>query len=807
MFVPLCTALVVLVMLCVPTMAANTYYVSNSGSDSNPCVNNNSGAPKQHIMGANGGARCLSSGDTLLIRGGNYNESLDFAGGELPSGGGTWETATRIAAYPGEQVALTATGAKSIGIGAGVGWSWLIFDGIEMYPNGRFTGGPVGVFLGTDTHHIRFVNCFVTGGNKGFEVASGGHHHEFINNRVTNSLWYGWYAGPTDSLWEGNEIYDNDGYGLHIYASGTVDVDRNTIRRNYLHGNGFLAPPGGNGNIIIATGEDNKVYNNIIVGNFQGVQIGVSCVGCWVYNNTIVGNQDSGIVIESGSTHDQAQDVANPIVRNNILWNNDNPISNSNPPGTVVSDNLINTNPQFDGRPGSEYKLTAGSTINTGHSMCTGTTDFYGQARPLGTACDIGAAEFTEGGGGQPPTGNPIYVAATGGTPTTDCITAESQATPIRTIAGGLACMNAVAGKIMYIKAGTYTECIDTAVLPIKGGNGPGFANATIIQSFSTDLVTIRPATCPQNTVLYMHNGANDSFIVFRGSSANRLTIDGVNNTNGVVLYEGMNNIRFEFVDVVNTTAFEGLYGYNVANISLVDSFVHGAKTSGVAFEGTNTGLLVERSQVYTNGTNTTHHGIKQEGGTTSGLTIKESRVSSNTGKGIAVSTSTGSSVQNSLIYFNGAIGLHIQTGASGFKSYNNTIALNTGNGFQCDTGATSTEIKNTVVFGNTAGNLVNNCGAVVAANLCAVGSADCAIGADPLFVNSGAEDFRLADNSQGINNGVTLLSVTTAYDGVTRPQGIGYDIGAYERDQAVIPSPDVTVMKLAPKQASMFFD
>jgi len=51
----------------------------------------------------------------------------------------------------------------------------------------------------------------------------------------------------------------------------------------------------------------------------------------------------------------------------------------------------------------------------------------------------------------------------------------------------------------------------------------------------------------------------------------------------------------------------------------------------------------------------------------------------------------------------------------------------------------------------------------------------------DPLFVNSTAADFHLYPGSSAINAGLTLPEVTTDFDGVRRPQGIGYDIGAYE--------------------------
>jgi hypothetical protein len=53
--------------------------------------------------------------------------------------------------------------------------------------------------------------------------------------------------------------------------------------------------------------------------------------------------------------------------------------------------------------------------------------------------------------------------------------------------------------------------------------------------------------------------------------------------------------------------------------------------------------------------------------------------------------------------------------------------------------------------------------------------------GIDPLFVNPGAGNYHLQADSPAINAGVSLSNVTDDFDGTTRPQGSGYDIGPYE--------------------------
>jgi hypothetical protein len=63
----------------------------------------------------------------------------------------------------------------------------------------------------------------------------------------------------------------------------------------------------------------------------------------------------------------------------------------------------------------------------------------------------------------------------------------------------------------------------------------------------------------------------------------------------------------------------------------------------------------------------------------------------------------------------------------------------------------------------------------------------------DPKFVNVSINDYHLQSNSPAINSGKTLLSFTTDYDGINRPQGNGFDIGAFEYSATVIPSPSPT--------------
>jgi hypothetical protein len=60
----------------------------------------------------------------------------------------------------------------------------------------------------------------------------------------------------------------------------------------------------------------------------------------------------------------------------------------------------------------------------------------------------------------------------------------------------------------------------------------------------------------------------------------------------------------------------------------------------------------------------------------------------------------------------------------------------------------------------------------------------------DPKFVNPQAGDFRLQADSPAIDSGISLLGFSNDILGVTRPQGRGWDIGAYEYQVAIPGAP-----------------
>ena len=73
-------------------------------------------------------------------------------------------------------------------------------------------------------------------------------------------------------------------------------------------------------------------------------------------------------------------------------------------------------------------------------------------------------------------------------------------------------------------------------------------------------------------------------------------------------------------------------------------------------------------------------------------------------------------------------------------------------------------------------------------------------LSSDPKFVNLGATNFRLLAGSPAIDAGVNT-GIPTDFDGVLRPQGGGFDLGAFEfssRSAALQPNPPTNLRVLA---------
>ncbi len=198
-------------------------------------------------------------------------------------------------------------------------------------------------------------------------------------------------------------------------------------------------------------------------------------------------------------------------------------------------------------------------------------------------------------------------------------------------------------------------------------------------------------------------------------------------------------------------------------------------------------------------------------------MALRRTRVQGSAGVGVALNNCTGAKIDRVLV----TKGLHVAAiGISGDStSYNMTnsfITNNTtiGSPLVSIAGNNSGKFQYNTVAGNNSDNVIFDCGGVIRniedsiitgnqfagmsqffSAACVlkntvIGSKDLAKGGlslDPSFVSPGAPmfDYHLMDDATSaaccIDKGTVNSDIKTDYDGTSRPQGAGYDIGAHE--------------------------
>ena len=396
---------------------AATYYVSPNGNDSS------SGTQSSPFRTVNRGVRALNAGDTLLVRGGIYPESLMRT---IPAGT-SWDSKVRVAAYPGETVWLAPDGAANVlsfGLNSerGQQQAYIEIDGINL-DGTRIQNDIVKVNWadGWYAHHIRVQNAELRGRNdspnspiQGILLTgadnlpvTGG--NEFINLRILNvgrtRLDQAIYIQSPNNLVDGCEIVGHASGGIEIYNGyhGAGVPTGNVIRNNRIH-HGATISESVRG--ILIAGNNNLVYNNIIS---DLPARGMEDNALWIYagsgnlvaNNTLSRNAGFGLVVG----YDYP--VPSNTVRNNlVVGSGQGDYWNRNSTGTTSDHNLFGVDGRFMNAGGGDFRLQADSpAIDAGTLLSVVDRDRDGNRRPSGSTHDIGAYEF--GGTSSSSTGAP----------------------------------------------------------------------------------------------------------------------------------------------------------------------------------------------------------------------------------------------------------------------------------------------------------------------------------------------------------------------------------------------------------------
>jgi len=378
------------------------------------------------------------------------------------------------------------------------------------------------------------------------------------------------------------------------------------------------------------------------------------------------------------------------------------------------------------------------------------------------------------------------YYVATTGNDANSCAQARSESTPKRTGSSGVSCLSS--GDTLYLRQGSYVGGFGGSI--VSGGGS--WASATKIASYPGETATL---TGPGGTAKVFLFSSN-SYVILDG-----LVLDG--GWDGLKIETSAHHIRFINGEIKNS-ANQGVLTGGPGGNEFINCNIHhngGGGPLGSTFEHamyiTDDGNgLIENCDIHDN---TFGYGLHFFGGArTAFYTIRNNRIRNNQ-FGVLLGDVADSLFNNNIVTGNGN-GIKVKNFRN--KIYSNTVYGNDGYpGIWVD--GKGHDIANNIVFQNSSGYGAGgifvdsgaNPGHTIRNNLSSGNGSNFAdptnkatlsnnlIGDqfDPLFVNAAAGDFHIQSGSQAVDVGITLTEVTTDYDGISRPQGTGYDMGAHE--------------------------
>jgi len=260
---------------------------------------------------------CMVGGDTLIARGGSYEEPLHKPGlnGMFPNG--TAAAPTIFKAFPGETVWLKGvqdTGGPWGAIFEFDNNSYITFDGISWDGSVNPASIPfepwyVMLKINQSSHHIRITNGKLRMLPDGFFAQMNGNDNELSGlvgggyykgskylsgtNLCEQATCWGYFVyvnGLRNKILR-NEVYDIPSYVVHAYcyAGFCTNPTETLVQENNFHDYGFGDPIRASG-ILIHSGNANAVINNAVWNNkgFAPIDIGPAATNTIVQGNTFV---------------------------------------------------------------------------------------------------------------------------------------------------------------------------------------------------------------------------------------------------------------------------------------------------------------------------------------------------------------------------------------------------------------------------------------------------------------------------------------------------------------------------------------
>ena len=381
-----------------PTSPAGVgdYYVSPSGSDSNPGTES---LPFQTIQKA---AAVVNPGETVIVEDGTYTAS-GAAIVTLSRGGSVGKPVT----FKSRNKWGAKLDGRSNTNTAGVKFqaNYIHWEGFEIFGVGNAGGSSTGLELYGYGKHSALVGNRIHDIGRVCTSTSNGQTGILLSN------------GTTDVLVEGNVIhdigrfapgeqecsvawgYENHDHGLYLSYTGDVRVYNNVF---YNHARGWA---------IHAYNSDGRVLSNVSILNNTFAFPNPYRDGHIIFSNRIVSNTtiQNNIFYQpnAAAVHTSNASFASTVISNNLAYGVSKVMSDGNQGATVKSN--VFADPKFVSPSGFDFHLQSGSpAIDTGLIFAAITKDLDGAPRPLGASYDIGAFEFGSTTAPAQPTPPPV---------------------------------------------------------------------------------------------------------------------------------------------------------------------------------------------------------------------------------------------------------------------------------------------------------------------------------------------------------------------------------------------------------------
>ncbi|PWT70571.1 MAG: hypothetical protein C5B60_11890 [Chloroflexi bacterium] len=439
----------------VPLAAANTYYVSTSGNDANPC-DATGVTSRQHVSL---GIHCLNSGDTLIVRNGTYNTADDRINGDYQANhsrnfasgtSDTNRTTIRCESHlgctlaPPDGTPNVDTGNKGIAIPSNQNWitiSDFVLDGTLSIKSIAGTGADAGGIAGNASHIVISNNEIKNAWGFAVVTGSGTDNHLDGNSIHDNTgpvlpacggqCGYGVYTGVSELTINNNDFYNNGCYAIHNYG-GNQDFNSapRIISNNKFHNNGLLGcdeirmnnggatffnnlfydhPTSNSGNAVNSRNCNTRYYNNTFY-NIPGTAIDYFPCGVGGGGQLTEIRNNVFVTIGTAIFIDGTTPSMSTIQQNLCSTPPDpgNPVQQTCFIQSTAAAELVNPTTDFHLKAGALARVVNGANgVNlTNSSFCGSssppcTIDKGGVGRP-NAAWDLGAYQFS----GSPPPPN-----------------------------------------------------------------------------------------------------------------------------------------------------------------------------------------------------------------------------------------------------------------------------------------------------------------------------------------------------------------------------------------------------------------